>query len=49
MSKHMEPHGACMLLKGFQIVTREGGGGETWFGTIQNKKKTFFNSWIPIP
>jgi hypothetical protein len=46
----MEPHGASMLLKGFQIVTREGGGGETWFGTKKkNKKTTFFNSWIPIP
>jgi hypothetical protein len=29
----MEPHGASILIKGFQIVTREGGGGETWFGT----------------
>jgi hypothetical protein len=26
----MEPHGASILIKGFQIVTREGRGGETW-------------------
>jgi hypothetical protein len=45
----MKPHGASILIKGFQIVTKEGGGEETWFGTKQNKKTTFFNSWIPIP
>jgi hypothetical protein len=33
----MEPQGASILNKGFQIVTREGGGGETGFET---KKKT---------
>lgn len=38
MSKHMEPHGASILIKGFQIVTREGGGGETGFGTKKKKK-----------
>jgi len=35
----MEPHGASILIKGFRIVTREGGGGETGFGTKKTKKQ----------